>query len=176
MGMPPGTVTRNRQGRIAGVNGLTDKQADFVQIYLSNGMDQTAAASEAGYENPRIDGWRLLKNKHIRAAIDANAGNDLRRARRLSLDLIVRDLADVDDTGTPCGFFAKNLSECRKLLATICANLPPETPVDKAAGDMDGLSIDDLQALVIEAERQAGDKAQVVNAAPVEPSATVPGK
>lgn len=45
--------------------GLNQKQALFVEAYLSNGMNGAAAARAAGYNCPHVQATRLLKEKHV---------------------------------------------------------------------------------------------------------------
>jgi hypothetical protein len=49
--------------------GLTDKQAAFVDSYVSNGGKALKAAEEAGYAVPQVECTRLLSLEHVRAAI-----------------------------------------------------------------------------------------------------------
>jgi phage terminase small subunit len=49
--------------------GLTDKQRAFVEAYLANGFNATAAARLLKYANPDRQGYRLLRNVEIAAVI-----------------------------------------------------------------------------------------------------------
>jgi hypothetical protein len=49
---------------------LNAKQKAFVERYLTC-WNATEAARTAGYSHPRQQGWRLLSNVYIRAAVDA---------------------------------------------------------------------------------------------------------
>lgn len=49
--------------------GLTPKQQAFVEAYLANGFNATAAARLLKYANPDRQGYRLLRNVEIAAAI-----------------------------------------------------------------------------------------------------------
>jgi phage terminase small subunit len=50
-------------------DGLTPKQQAFVEAYLANGFNATAAARRLKYANPDRQGYRLLRNVEIAAAI-----------------------------------------------------------------------------------------------------------
>lgn len=49
--------------------GLTPKQQAFVEAYLANGFNATAAARHLKYANPDRQGYRLLRNVEIAEAI-----------------------------------------------------------------------------------------------------------
>lgn len=49
--------------------GLTAKQQAFVEAFLANGFNATAAARDLKYANPDRQGYRLLRNVEIAAAI-----------------------------------------------------------------------------------------------------------
>jgi hypothetical protein len=49
--------------------GLTTKQQAFVEAYLANGFNATAAARLLKYANPDRQGYRLLRNVEIAAVI-----------------------------------------------------------------------------------------------------------
>jgi len=52
--------------------GLSPKQQIFVDVYVGNA---TGAAREAGYKSPEVEGFRLLRNAKIVAALEErNAG------------------------------------------------------------------------------------------------------
>lgn len=50
---------------------LTDKQRAFIAAYIACGWNATEAARQAGYASPMQEGWRLLRNAEIDAAISA---------------------------------------------------------------------------------------------------------
>ena len=56
-------------GRFMESAGLTQKQRAFVSEYLANGGKAGKAAAAAGYSDCHTDGWRLLRNRAVLAAI-----------------------------------------------------------------------------------------------------------
>lgn len=92
-----GVLVNGAAGRfVAPDHTLTPMQQAFVDAYVSNGCRATEAAEAAGYANPRIDGWRLLRNEAVKAAIrharDARVP-ELQHARVELLLEIMRDKA-----------------------------------------------------------------------------------
>ena len=67
--MPKGQTTRDGSGKITGSRGLTEKQQRFVENYLSNGGNATAAARSAGYVMEAQDGWRQRQLPNVQRAI-----------------------------------------------------------------------------------------------------------
>jgi phage terminase small subunit len=49
---------------------LSDRHKVFVDTYVSNRWNATAAARAAGLKHPEVQGCRLLRNVKVRAAID----------------------------------------------------------------------------------------------------------
>lgn len=48
---------------------LTDQQSQFVEQLVSNGCTQTEAARRAGYADPGMEAWRLMRKPHVLAAV-----------------------------------------------------------------------------------------------------------
>lgn len=48
---------------------LTDQQTSFVEQLVSNGCTQTEAARRAGYADPGMEAWRLMRKPHVIAAV-----------------------------------------------------------------------------------------------------------
>lgn len=83
--------------------GLTPKQQAFVEAYLANGFNATAAARHLKYANPDRQGYRLLRNVEIAAAIRQELAE-----RAMPADEVLARLAEqgrgtmddfLDDTG-----------------------------------------------------------------------------
>lgn len=74
-----GVVTNGARGRFIATAELTDKQATFVREYVANGGNAMRAATVAGYATPHSDGWRLIRNRAVAAAIDAEIERDMQR-------------------------------------------------------------------------------------------------
>lgn len=67
-------------------NELNFQQEQFALTWMSNGGNATAAAREAGYSHPDVQGSRLLGNVKVVAFIEAR-----RAERRAEIDLALRD-------------------------------------------------------------------------------------
>lgn len=48
---------------------LTEKQAAFVGAFVGQGLNATEAAKVAGYAEPRVEGWSLLRVPAVQAEI-----------------------------------------------------------------------------------------------------------
>jgi phage terminase small subunit len=62
-------TARNGAGRITGSRGLTKQQQAYVNNYVRNGGDGSAAARVAGYSDPPRDAWHLARLAPVIAAI-----------------------------------------------------------------------------------------------------------
>lgn len=89
-----GAVINGRGGRWLAGQGLTEQQQAFVRAYLANGMQQGAAAREAGYAHPAEDGWRLMQNAAVLAAIDSGHKRGAVRWRDIGLRALERIATD----------------------------------------------------------------------------------
>lgn len=81
---------------------ITDKQRLFVQEYLANGRNGTAAAIAAGYSprSARGTASRLLTNENIRSLVQ-DEERDAWEKVGLTLEKAVAAVNDVMDNGTP---------------------------------------------------------------------------
>lgn len=70
-------------------DGLTAKQQAFVEAYLANGFNATAAARLLKYANPDRQGYRLLRNVEIAAVIRQELAE-----RAMPADEVLARLAD----------------------------------------------------------------------------------
>jgi phage terminase small subunit len=66
-------------------NHLTTKQRVFVETYLANGFNATAAAREAGYKYPNVRGAENVAKSSIREVIDARL-----RAMTMTADEVLK--------------------------------------------------------------------------------------
>jgi hypothetical protein len=82
-------------GRFMESDGLTDQQAAFVAAYVANGAKATQAAIDAGYQSPHSEGWRLMQNPAIKAAIHAEADKRLAGAGAIGIGVLVDIARDV---------------------------------------------------------------------------------
>lgn len=62
-------ATKRPQRAVATTSGLTEMQADFVRKYVG-GLSQTEAARLAGYSQPNVDGYRLLRQQSVIEAVN----------------------------------------------------------------------------------------------------------
>ena len=70
---------------------LKDKREAFVMAYIGHcRFNATAAAKDAGYAFPHVEGSRLLKNASVRARVDAYLD-----AESLSEKEVLAELADI---------------------------------------------------------------------------------
>lgn len=69
MAFAEGAIARVN-GRMTGTGELTDMQRLFVTSIVANGGNATAAAEEAGYSTPRVDGWKLMQLPHVSTAVN----------------------------------------------------------------------------------------------------------
>lgn len=99
MSMQKGLVVRDSGGKIAGTQGLTEKQAAYVAAFVANGGFAGAAAAKAGYEFPEQESWRLGTLPHVRAAIAAEV--ERRIAGEAAAAGVGVLLAVARDTGAP---------------------------------------------------------------------------
>jgi phage terminase small subunit len=59
------------------MEGLTEKRRRFVEAYMGQAKgNATEAARIAGYAKPTEEGYRLLRNAQVRAAIDVRVKSD----------------------------------------------------------------------------------------------------
>jgi len=80
------------------VDGLTDKQAEFVRLFTA-GVSQTQAAKQAGYSKPAVDGWRLLQTPSVIAAVREESERALSSAVPAALSTLV-ELLGPKNAGT----------------------------------------------------------------------------
>ncbi len=96
-------------------NGLTGKQRMFVEEYLTNGFNATAAARTVGYQKPNKQGPRLLVNVGVRETIDVRLDAVTMTANEALAkeDEIARfDISDyVDGVGRLAGISINRLKE-----------------------------------------------------------------
>ena len=69
--------------------GLTPKQQAFVEAYLANGFNAADAARQLKYANPDRQGYRLLRNVEIAAAVKQELA-----ARAMPADEVLARLAE----------------------------------------------------------------------------------
>jgi phage terminase small subunit len=67
------TLVRPRTQYAPGID-LTPKQRAFVVALVRNGTTPTAAAREAGYNNPKVSSFDVLRLPHVAAAIRLERG------------------------------------------------------------------------------------------------------
>jgi len=90
--------------------GLTTKQRDFLERYLSNGFNATKAAHDAGYAYPNVQGPRLLVNVSISAAVQGALAERAMPANEVLARLAEHARGSIggfiatDDNGVPSGF------------------------------------------------------------------------
>jgi hypothetical protein len=95
-----GVVVNGAGGRFVGTPDLTEQQYAFVTAYLTNGEKQGDAAAAAGYAHPPQDGYRLMRNPAVMAAILDAQRRTAGRLRAVGVRALVR-LAE--DATTPPG-------------------------------------------------------------------------
>lgn len=109
MGQQAGNTERDATGKIIGSRDLTEKQLAFARNYISNGGRQTEAAREAGYANPTVEGWRLLRNPAVQAFVfaerDREIGNIATIALKKAREIIENDAAPAGTRADLIKFF-----------------------------------------------------------------------
>ena len=167
MARPPETTKRDALGRLAGQSDFTDKQQNFLEIYLTNGCQGTAAAKQAGYANPTQASYNLLRKPHIERAIRERARRELGGLTNLALGVWRAVLTQPPVSAAD-----------RKLQAEVAgrvldrAGLAPyraEEAESQTGKDLSDLSIEELTAIIDrELARKAGDHAKVIDGQAVE--------
>jgi phage terminase small subunit len=96
-------------GRFIGSSGLTEKQQAFVSLYVANGAQANAAARSAGYAGER-DGWRLMRNEAVLAAIRAELERKMMaEGAAVGLGVLLDVAADKGQSGAARTMAAKEL-------------------------------------------------------------------
>lgn len=130
-----GSVINGAGGRFVGTGEFTEKEAAFIQFYVSNGGNAMDAAREAGYAVPRVDGWKLKNRPHIRAAIEAHCTGKAWALRMVALAATERVL---NDKGQPGDVTVKAIREAREFAAELDAIRAKADAKAEAMGIADG--------------------------------------
>lgn len=175
MGMPSGIVARGASGQITGTQGLTVQQRAFVNAYVKNGGNLTEAATVAGYAEPRVYGWQLVRLAHIQAAIHQARSVDISELAVLGLGRVRSILGAAELLDNAAG--ARVVLDAAKFVVNLAGHVPPkaaETDDDGLDKPMHEMTIAELEAFILrgeEAVRRA--KAPVIEGQAVQVDAPV---
>ncbi len=168
MAMQKGLIRRARDGRIAGTEGLSDMQAAFVEAYIANGGQQTEAARAAGYSQPDLRAYELMRHERVQAAISAALRPRLGKIGHLAATLIDRELQTALDN--PDDKAAQiPIGTLQKLLASVADKLlPPAATENEGRDPTPRPSIADMEAELAELKRLQSDAALIFDADPAD--------
>ncbi len=151
MAQEPDNISRNARGVIVGSKGLTTKQRRFVVEYVANGGQQTAAATVAGYAEPRVDAYGLLRLAHVVAAIYAAQDMALLRLANQS----IRVLGAILDSATT--ETKDKIAATKAVFARIDARLKQAREVEAEESPLGDMGLAELRDYVRHRERELRD-------------------
>lgn len=143
----------------------TDRQARFVQLYSTSGINGVEAARLAGYASPETESRRLLTLPHIRQAIrgarETIIQGDL---AKLALETLGQLMANESTPAAVRHSAARTSLEMSGHLT----GKAPEALESKALGEM---TIDELQRFI---EAGEGKLAEIMDKAKIVPAKVIP--
>lgn len=144
MGMPPATITQDASGRITGTKGLTNKESEFVRVYVANGGRGVEAATAAGYESPQTECWRLLRRPHIANAIHKARQRRIGEIATAGLDLLAR-VINGTEPATP-----KTRVSAAQFVIGLAGHVAPKAIEngDKPDKPLEEMTVSELESLI----------------------------
>jgi hypothetical protein len=132
-------------GRFVGTGVLTSKQRRFVGAIVTNGGNQSAAAIDAGYQNPSKDACRLMTLPHVKSAIREGVEAMICSAGAKSVGWMIKALDDMALPGATRYAAAKWLAEAAGFgLAVQRAQIDAQNAESVDPSNMTLAQLDDL--------------------------------